>query len=93
MTNLAVLKSTHLTLKAEKAMGEAGIAHRTVMKPRSISSDCGLAIRFEAELRQKVSETLLEKKLVPARLFESADGDWSLLASLGDETGEEKAEG
>jgi hypothetical protein len=43
---LAVLPTTHLTLRAEKELLAAGVFPRMVVKPRRLASDCGLALQF-----------------------------------------------
>ncbi len=46
------------TLKAEKILKAAGIAHKLIPVPRQISSDCGVCLRVEAERRDAVAEAL-----------------------------------
>jgi len=46
---IAVFRTTTETLKAEKSYKEAGLAIRTTIKPRKISSDCQLALTFPEE--------------------------------------------
>ena len=67
--------TTHLTLKAESILEKAGVDHRTVMKPRKISSDCGLAIRINNE-NLHLTRDLLEGASVEAIGFfvESGQG-------------------
>jgi hypothetical protein len=36
-------------MKAEKALGQKGLAVKLVPTPRELSSDCGVALRFDAE--------------------------------------------
>lgn len=39
--------STHAALKAEKSLLALGIRIKAIPVPRKISSDCGIAIRFD----------------------------------------------
>jgi Putative Se/S carrier protein-like len=54
-----VFKNTFLTFKAERALKKAGIACKVVTKPRHVSSDCGLAIRFDTD-RETDVRTLMD---------------------------------
>jgi len=46
---IATFHSTHLVLKAEKLLKEAGVEGvRLVPVPSQVSSDCGVAVRFAA---------------------------------------------
>jgi len=46
---IATFNSTHLVLKAEKILKEAGVEGvRLVPVPSQVSSDCGVTIRFPA---------------------------------------------
>jgi hypothetical protein len=71
-----VFPTTHLTLKAETVLEQTGVKHRTVMKPRKISSDCGLAIRIDADDLQRIRELLEGNSLSPAGFFMETEGGW-----------------
>jgi len=46
---VATFHSTHMVLKAEKLLKEAGVAGvRLVPVPSQVSSDCGVTVRFAA---------------------------------------------
>ena len=81
-TLLAVFATTHLTLKAEKALKEAGVGHRTIMKPRKISSDCGLAIRFDMPDMERARSVFSESSCLPARIFRQSEKDWECLLKV-----------
>jgi hypothetical protein len=49
------------TLKAEKILKAAGIAHKLIPVPRHISTDCGVCLRVEADLRDAVAAALQGK--------------------------------
>ena len=71
-----VFPTTHLTLKAETVLEQAGVKHRTVMKPRKISSDCGLAIRIDAGDLQRIRELFEKNSLSPMGFFMETEGGW-----------------
>ncbi|UCF31446.1 MAG: DUF3343 domain-containing protein [bacterium] len=80
---LVVFPTTHLTLKAEQVLRGAGIAHRTILKPRKVSSDCGLAIRLQWEDLDRAAGILEEAKHLPATFYRSEEGQWSQIRMLG----------
>lgn len=82
MEMVIVFPTTHLTLSAEKSLEKAGIEHRTIMKPRRISSDCGLAIRVDPGSLDSCREALTEDGLLPARFFRETGGDWECVGEL-----------
>jgi hypothetical protein len=74
---IIVFKSTHETLSAEKELKGAGIRIRTMVKPRSISSNCALALSFRRDDRWKVRRLCEEKGRRPVGFYVSAvDGSW-----------------
>ena len=77
-----VFPTTHLTLSAEKSLGRAGVDHRTIMKPRRISSDCGLAIRIDPGSLKSCREALTADGLLPVRFFKESNGDWECVLKL-----------
>ncbi len=82
MDAVAVFPTTHLTLKAEKVFEREDIPYRTVMKPRRISSDCGLAIRISGDDVGRSRDAVLSAGLVPAAFFREADRGWELMFKL-----------
>jgi hypothetical protein len=82
---MVVFPTTHLTLKAEKSFQKAQIGHRTVMKPRKIASDCGLAIRVASDDIQRCRETLLIDRLTPVRFFREKGDGWECVLQLGED--------
>ncbi len=82
MDLLLVLNTTHQTLRAEKVLKGVGINHRTVMKPRSISSDCGLAIRFEEDTLEKIREAIETAGLLPAFFYRLEEKKWNSILEI-----------
>jgi hypothetical protein len=75
-----------MTLKAEKAFQEVRVNHRTIMKPRKISSDCGLAIRIADEDVERCSQVILLEGLAPAGFFRKAGEDWECVLQMGEQS-------
>ena len=84
MALLIVFPTTHQTLSAEKSLEKAGVEHRTIMKPRRISSDCGLAIRIDAESLESSLAALSAERLLPVRIFTEIEGNWECIKRLGE---------
>ncbi len=82
---VAVFATTHLTLKAEKALKDAGVGHRTVMKPRKISSDCGLAIKLEHSDVDRAKDIFLSSACLPARIYRQDGREWECMMEVGSE--------
>ena len=78
-----VFPTTHLTLSAEKSLEKAGIENRTIMKPRRISSDCGLAIRIDYRSLDSSRKVLTSDGLLPVRFFQEVEEEWECVEELG----------
>jgi hypothetical protein len=77
---IVVFKTTHETLTAEKGLKGARIRTRTMVKPRSISSECALALSFSEEDREQVRGLCEEKGWLPVGYYSlSEDGSWTAL--------------
>ncbi len=57
--------STTHALRAEKVLQRAGFTVKMIPTPRRLSSDCGMALRFDRADKEPVAITLQENK-VPA---------------------------
>ncbi|MCX5805274.1 MAG: DUF3343 domain-containing protein [Proteobacteria bacterium] len=55
---VALFDSVSHVMKAEKILKGAGIPHKLIPVPRSISSDCGVCLRFLPEQKEAVIEAL-----------------------------------
>jgi hypothetical protein len=58
---VAVFRSVHHALRAEKILKENGIPHKLIPVPRHISSDCGVCLRFPAGERERIEHALAGK--------------------------------
>ena len=79
---VVVLPTTHLTLRAEEAFEARGLPSRTIMKPRRISSDCGLAISLLPSDHRAAREVLVAEGLLPASFYLPQGTSWSLLEEV-----------
>ncbi len=59
--HVVVFKSVHHALRSEKLLKEAGVTHKLIPVPRHISTDCGICLRFTADLRSRIEEILTGK--------------------------------
>jgi hypothetical protein len=54
-----LFKSVSYVLKAEKILKKEGLPHKLIPVPKYISSDCGICLRFEPAIRDKIEAALL----------------------------------
>ena len=57
---VVLFNTSSSAMQAEAVLLKAGLAAKMIPTPRELSSDCGLALRFDWPLRAQV-EQLLEK--------------------------------
>jgi hypothetical protein len=62
---LAVFNSAHRVMKAEHILKKSGVPILLIAAPRALSTDCGLAIRYDNELFDCVLQTLTSENLLP----------------------------
>ncbi len=55
---VALFHTTTSALRAEKILQKEGLTVKLIPTPRELSSDCGIALRFEWDDREQVSATL-----------------------------------
>ena len=55
---VVLFDSVSHVMKAEKVLKEAGIPYKLIPVPKSISSDCGVCVRFLLEQKETILETL-----------------------------------
>jgi hypothetical protein len=63
--SVVLFHSTAHALRAEKVLTHAGFKIKMIPTPRQLSSDCGMALRFDRKDEGRVAATLEENK-VPA---------------------------
>jgi hypothetical protein len=55
---VVLFNSVSHALKAEKILKGEGIPFKLIPVPKYISSDCGICLRFEADFKEKILQTL-----------------------------------
>jgi hypothetical protein len=74
---IATFHSTHMVLKAEKLLKEAGVAGvRLVPVPSQVSSDCGVTVRFAAGEVARAAELLRSLEDDLQGIFVECNGGW-----------------
>ncbi|HFD39445.1 MAG TPA: DUF3343 domain-containing protein [Anaerolineae bacterium] len=58
---VVLFASTAHALRAEKVLTQAGVPIKLIPTPRQFSTDCGLALRFEAAAAERVEAALAEQ--------------------------------
>jgi hypothetical protein len=66
---VAIFHSIHRVMKAEKLLKLAGAAVLLIPVPRQLTSDCGLALRYDEDGRAQVEEILGRDGLLPTEIF------------------------
>ena len=66
---VAVFNSIHRVMKAEKVLKGRQLGILLIPVPRALQSDCGLAIRYGADIRESVEGALADEGLLPAETY------------------------
>lgn len=66
---LAVFNSAHRVMKAESILKKCHLAILLIPAPRALSTDCGLAIRYESDISDCVLQALTAEKLLPDSIY------------------------
>ena len=78
MFGIATFHSTHMVLKAEKILKEAGLSGvRLVPVPSQVSSDCGVTVRFAATDAARAVELLQALEDDLQGIFVESGGGWA----------------
>jgi hypothetical protein len=56
-------------MKAEFILKRCGLEILLIPAPRALSTDCGLAIRYNSDLNDSVLQALSSEKLLPALIY------------------------
>lgn len=62
---ILIFRGTHQVLSAEKYLKRAGVPLRLIPVPRTLTSDCGLAIRIAPSARDRARDALTGAGLLP----------------------------
>jgi hypothetical protein len=77
---LAVFESTTETLKAERALKEAGLKPRPVIKPRGLGGSCQMALKLPSGSLTAVAKASCGRRLKLTGFFvQDDDGGWIAL--------------
>ncbi|VAX24513.1 hypothetical protein MNBD_NITROSPINAE04-740 [hydrothermal vent metagenome] len=71
---IVVFISTHETMKAERAFKEGGVKVRTTTRPRTIDSNCQLALTFKDDELDKIVAITKKQSLSGAGFFRQGEG-------------------
>ena len=66
---IAIFNSIHRVMKVEKLLKERRIPILLIPVPRTLKSDCGLALRYAATDQQAVESLLAEEQLMPEEVY------------------------
>ena len=73
---VAIFNSIHRVMKVEKVLKERRLDFLLIPVPRSLASDCGLAIRYAEADHQLISVVLAEVELLPEELYRYSAGEF-----------------
>ncbi|MDD5773010.1 MAG: DUF3343 domain-containing protein [bacterium] len=73
---ILVFQTTHRTLQAENILKKEKIKIKIVLKPRSITTDCGLAIRFNAEDKDVIFKIIKNNNLSLMGVYSRSGEKW-----------------
>src|SRR5512140_843102 len=78
---ILIFRGTHQVLSAEKRLKGGGVPLRLIPVPRSLTSDCGLAIRVPLDQRDRAREILSRARLLPVSAhLPREDGEYDLVS-------------
>ena len=66
---LAVFNSAHRVMKAENILKTCGLPILLIPAPRALSTDCGLAIRYDSDLSDIVLQALTSENMLPTVIY------------------------
>lgn len=79
---VAIFHSIHRVLKAEKVLKQAQITFLLIPVPRQLTSDCGLALRFSPDVKDRLLATLADEGLLPVEMHQKRNGAFESQGSL-----------
>lgn len=74
---VAIFNSIHRVMKAEKLLKREQMQILLIPAPRALASDCGLAIRYPADERERTEALLHEAGLSPEEVYVKAGERYS----------------
>lgn len=73
----AVLETIHYVIKGERILKRAGLKIDVIPVPREISSDCGMALEFSCQERDRVEQILVEGDVGVVGIYGLHKGQYS----------------
>lgn len=73
---ILLFRTTHETLLAEKALAENGVPVRPRIKPREISSECGMGLEIDGEQIEQALSLCKDRISLPGIFKESPGKGW-----------------
>lgn len=67
---VAIFNSVHRVMKAEKLLKGLSLPVLLIPAPRTIVSECGLAIRYDDSCRSEVVQALADSGLLPDSVYQ-----------------------
>lgn len=80
---VAIFHSIHRVMKAEKQLKRAKVEILLIPAPRQLTSDCGLAIRYQESVRTDVINILKIGALEPAEVYKKVAEGFEKVAEEG----------
>ena len=71
---VAIFNSIHRVMKAEQRLKERMMPILLIPVPRTLKSDCGLALRYAEGDREQVERALEEEGLLPEEIYIKREG-------------------
>ena len=71
-----IFNSVHKVMSVEKALKQAGVDIKVMPVPRKLSSDCGLAISFNLDEYERISELLDETGITAEEAYRLDGGEY-----------------
>ncbi len=76
MEGVFIFEGTHQVMAAEKTIKGEGIPMKLIPVPRSLTSDCGLAIRFDNRDGEKILRALNKAGNYPKEYYVKEDNSF-----------------
>ena len=73
---VAIFNSIHRVMKAEKLLKSLSLPVLLIPAPRALTSDCGLAIRYDEPNRKEVERALAEAALLPEDTYQKSSEEF-----------------
>ena len=79
-----ILPSVHFVLKVENEAMAQGVPVELIPTPRRISSDCGMAVKFQQESLEWILSLMAQTSMPAGRLYRRMEDDFESLGAAGE---------